>query len=225
MKKTGLVRNGLLIALLIPSNFFVSSCMHTAMLGHGEGHEQTTEPTLVKEVTGEDVRATATFPPLEVGKETEFVLKLSSSSTLRPHSRAQVFGHFDFIHRGERQKIDHMGMTQTQSDSLHTHRVETEHDVSFHMELEESKEPGVYVFSQTPTQTGEYTVGFHITAIGDRKLEPEIFIEVKRTVAAQSRGHSSGMMGMGQASTYLVVGGAVMGAMWIAMALAHGRVF
>lgn len=196
MKKINQMRNALAITLLLASGFLFSSCMHLGMLGHGEHHEPTSESTLEKEVIAGDVKAVATFPSLESGKEARFTLRLFHSRTLRPLSGAQVFGHFDFIHRVESPDAGHMGVMHGQTDSSHAYRTESEHAVSWHQELEESKEPGEYTFSQIPYQLGEYTVAFHITAIGARKLEPEILIEVKRTVADKTHSHGEGMMGV-----------------------------
>ena len=118
-----------------------------------------------------------------------------------------------------------MGVMHGQTDSSHAYRTESEHAVSWHQELEESKEPGEYTFSQIPYQLGEYTVAFHITAIGARKLEPEILIEVKRTVADKTHSHGEGMMGVTGASTYVFIGAAVMGAVMVAMWLTRGGMF
>ncbi len=226
MKKVTQVRAMLVIAVLVASGFLFSSCMHFGMLGHGGENQATVESTLVKEVIAGEIKAVATFPPLERGKEVQFTLKLFHSRTLLPLSGAQVYGHLDYIHRPGSDRMDHMDMKHDQADSLQAHRPEDEHGISWHQELEESKEPGLYIFSQTPTRTGEYTVGFHITAIGDRVLDPDVLIEVKRNAAAPPQGHhGGGMMGIGEGPTYLLVGGAIMGVMMIWMLLARGGTF
>ena len=66
---------------------------------------------------------------------------------------------------------------------------------------------------------------FHITAIGDRKLEPEITLEATRTLSGESHEHQSGMMGGTSTTTYVIIGAAVMGAIMIAMVAARGGMF
>lgn len=195
--------------LLIFSSFLLSSCMHFIPIDHEGMHDSNEDQILEKEIVLGDVRAVAVFPPLRSGKEVQFTLKLFDPRTLAPISRARVFGHFDYVHRS-----DHASMMRAGHDSLHVKRRETNHDVSFHLELEESKLAGLYSFSSTPNQPGEYTIGFHIVAIGERKLEPEILVEANRITRDGTHEHSEGMNNV---MTVGLIGAGIMGVMMLTM--------
>ena len=53
---------------------------------------------LQKDVTIGGVRAVATFPQLELGKEAIFTIRLLNAGTSEPISRAEVYLHAEYAH-------------------------------------------------------------------------------------------------------------------------------
>ena len=199
--------------------------MHVGMMGTGDGHhsgaahEMTTDPVLEKEVTVEDVRAIAIFPALKFGEDVTLTLRLMDARTSQPISGAKVYLHAQYAHKLDaNEPHDHSGANRSG-------RPESEHDVNIDQEVEESREPGVYSIPYGSSQPGEHRLMFHISAIGDRKLEPEITLEATRTLSGESHEHQSGMMGGTSTTTYVIIGAAVMGAVMIAMLAARGGMF
>ncbi|MEK9136572.1 MAG: hypothetical protein AAB393_05570 [Bacteroidota bacterium] len=204
------------------SSVGLSSCMHLGMMGTGDGHhsgaahEMTAEPVLEKEVMVGDLRAVATFPPLKIGEDVTLTLRLMDARTSQPISGAKVYLHAQYAHRPTPHD-DHAESSPQKK--------EQEHDINIDQEVTESATPGVYTIPYGSSQTGEHTLMFHITAIGDRKLEPEITLEATRTLSGESHEHQSGMMGGTSTTTYVIIGAAVMGAIMIAMVAARGGMF
>jgi len=219
--------------------------------GHGsqvDGHSAT-EPTLEKEVTVGEMKATAIFPALEIGKEAVFTLKLFNSKTGEPIRRAKVYSHVEFEHSNDtHQEMNHMAMMEemhdmhgakdtsmsmhgkmdhsTMEDTSHRMNKEEQHGIEFQQEVDESSTPGTYSFSFKPHQTGIRTITFHITEVGGQLLSPPLLIEAKRNVAEEMKMDGMmGMMGMGSSTTYVFVGAAVMGAMMLTVWLARGNMF
>lgn len=213
-----------LILLLSPLVF--SSCMHVGMFGHGgmTGHDHssgaqstTTDPVLEKEVIVDDIKALASFPPLQMDKDVVLTLRLVEVGSARPISGARVYFHARYAHTIEaKSSHDH-------SASAHNGPPEREHEVNIDQQVKESSEQGVYSVSYGPSQPGEHTLMFHIAAIGDRTLDPELTIEATRLLAAPSHGHGSGMMHGTPA--YIVIGAVAFGVVMTAMMLSHGEIF
>ncbi len=228
------------------------ACMHlamTGMSGHGEDGVANQQTALEKEMTVENVKIEALFPVMEKGKETVFTLKLTDVSTHAGLSGAEVYGHFDYFHRAASDHSHHGMMMEEQSDTAaqmdrsyskpsavdssmqgadHTgaavEHIQSDHEISIHLEATEGKEPGSYTFIATPPSEGEYTVAFHIVSIDGEKLTPEILIEAKRNVSDAPMHAQGSMMGMGGSSTYLIVGGVLMGTMMVVAWLVRGGV-
>ncbi len=211
--------------IVVLSGLIFSSCMHVGMIGTGGNHhsgttnEMTAETALEKEVIVGDVKATATFPTLQMDTDVVLRLRLVDRQTSQPIPAAKVYFHAQYAHKLE------TNSSHDHSDANRNTRPESEYDVNIDRPVEESRDPGVYSIPYGSTQPGEHTLMFHIAAIGDRKFEPEIVIEAKRMLAQQSHEHSGGMMGMSSTTTYIVVGVVVMGAMMAAMLLSRGGMF
>jgi hypothetical protein len=210
------------IALLTLSGMLLSSCMHVGMMGAGAGHhsgaahEMTPDLILEKEVLVGNVRAIALFPALRSGQNVTLSLRLMDAGTAAPISRAQVYLHAQYAHR----VTPHDDHAESSSQKM-----EQEHDINIDQDVAESVTPGVYTIPYGSTQTVEHTLTFHITAIGDRRLEREITVEATRTISAEGHDHQSGMMSGTSTSTYVIIGATVMGALMIAMLAARGRMF
>lgn len=206
-----------------------TSCMHLGMMGthadhQGTGSQTPPEPLLEKEVLSADFKATAIFPPLQMRTETVFTLKLTDVRTREPVSNARVSFHAAYLHKAEAKHEAGGHMMHTAKDSMRL-RAADDHAVNFEQDVEESPEPGVYKVGFTGSQTGEYELMFHITAVGGQELVPGIVIKAERPVVSRQQ-HSAGMMhGMGSASEYLIIGGALMGAMMIVLWATGGRMF
>ncbi len=220
--------------IVVLSGLLFSSCMHVGMMGTGNhsgvAHEMTTEPVLEKEVIVGDIRATATFPPLQMEQDVVVSLRLVDAKTSRPISGAKVYLHAQYAHKLDpNMSHDHSvydsNESKTRRDVNRNTRPESEQDVNIDQEVQESREPGVYSIPYGSSQPGEHTLMFHIAAVGDRKFEPEIIIEAKRMLLQQSHEHNGGMMGMSNTTTYIVVGAVVMGAIMTAMLLSRSGMY
>lgn len=236
--------------IVILASYFFSSCMHlgmTGMAGHGEREGNGSQTTLEKELAVGNVKANALFPVMETGKETIFTLRLTDLSTQEGLGSAEVYGQVDYVHRGSSdqmmhgairtgrrdttEELDQMNMMQHRVDSsaqtkdhngMMIERSESDHDKSKHLEATGGKEQGVYTFSTTVSDTGEYSISFHVVSLAGQKLTPEIFVEAKRTVSDAPMHAQGGMMGMGGSSTYVIVGGVLMGTMMVVAWLVRG---
>lgn len=211
--------------ILILSSMLFSSCMHLGMMGIGTDHQAPPESVLEKEVTMGGIRATATFPTLERGKEALFTLTLADAQTREAISQAQVFFHAAYLHTGDQHSMQGKDMMHHEMDSSKYHRAEQELDIHLEQEVKESSVRGNYSVPFKPSQSGEHRLMFHVTALGDQTLDPEIVIEATRDVPEKMASHRGGMHGMGGASEYVIIGAAIMGAMMLAVWLARGGIF
>jgi hypothetical protein len=218
-------------ALVLLSCVGLSSCMHVGMMGTGNGHhsggahEMTTDPVLEKEVIVGDVKAIALFPPLELGKEALLTLRLVEVNTGRPLTGATVSLHAAYVHDPATEHADPSARANPHAEIHGSERKESSHAIDFNQQVDESPEPGVYTISYGSHQPGDHTLMFHITAIGERKLEPEITVEATKTITGERHEHQSGMMGGTSTTTYVIIGAAIMGAVMIAMLAARGGMF
>jgi hypothetical protein len=210
------------IIFLIILSVALTSCMHLGMMGtHGE-QQKPPQSLLEKEVVVGNIRATGSFPALKRGEEAVLSLRLVDRATGNPLSGATVSFHAEYIHQPDQHNMGHM----QHGDSTRIPRKEEEHAISFDREVPESSTPGMYSVQFTPSQSGKHQLMFHISEIDREKLESEIIVEVERDVADSHRQHSSGMMhGFGGASDYLLIGGAIMGAMMVIIWATGGRMF
>jgi hypothetical protein len=211
--------------ILILSSVLLSSCMHLGMLGTGGDHQSSAESVLEKEVTVGEIRATAVFPPLSMGEEARFTLRLADTKTGRPISGARVSFHAEYLHKNEEHQMPRHQQMHDTHDSTTARRTPQEHDINLDVELNESASAGRYSAQFTPSQAGVHRMMFHVRSVGERKLETEIVVEAARTVPAKMSGHGGGMHGMGSATPYVVIGAALMGAMMIVIWAAGGRMF
>jgi len=205
-----------MIALTL--SLFLASCMHLGMMGtHGDqqsqDHQTIPEPVLEKEIVIGDVKATATFLPLQVGEEAIFTLKLTDKFTGQPVSNADVSFHTSFLRAGEK---PHTSTTHGESDSSQV-LYPREHDMNFDQSVGESAQAGVYAVGFTPSQAGEHKTMFHIRALGGQQLETEVVIETTRHAVASGETHGGMMMHRtGGMPEYVIIGGVVMTAAMIA---------
>lgn len=213
--------------LLFFTAMTLSSCMHVGMMGTGGGHhggtarEITSESVLEKEVTVGGVRAIAIFPPLELGKEVLFTLRLVDATTSQPLTRATVSLHATYVHDPATGHVDSSSGANQHRERHGEVRTETGHDVDFTQLVDESPEPGIYTIAYVTHQPGTHMLMFHISALGDRKLDPEVIVEATRAVPAETHSHREGIMRGTSATTYLIVGVAIM----VAMLATRGAMF
>ncbi|MBI4417677.1 MAG: hypothetical protein HY563_02795 [Ignavibacteriales bacterium] len=201
-----------------------SSCMHFGGMGargmHGsDTHASRYEAALEKEVLIGDIRITAVFPRLELGKETVITLRLTHQRTNSPVVSSRVSFHSSFLHRAE---VDNRSASHGAVDSIH-HRSVEDHDIHFEQDLEDSAGRGLYSVVFVPPQAGEHRLMFHILELEGRVQDPEIIIEARRTVEGPRADHAQGMMHGDE--DYLIIGGVLMGAMMILMWATGGRIF
>ena len=79
-----------------------TSCMHMGMPMMENGHQgHQTEPVLEKEISSGDVKAVATFPPMQAGREEVFTLKLTNKVSREPVTGAQVYFHVALLPHDE----------------------------------------------------------------------------------------------------------------------------
>lgn len=215
--------------ILLSIALIFSSCMHVGMMEtHGNDqsgkHQITAEAVLEKEVTSGEIKATAIFPPLQIGKQAVFALKLSDIKSTQPISGAQVSFHSTYLHNAESHGGHDAHMMHGEMDSKPA-RPNTNHAVSFDQEIRESAEPGLYTVAFTASQSGEHRLMFHVSAIGGKTLDQELVIEATRNVASNDASHDGMMHGMGGVSDYAIVGAVLMGAMMLVVLATGGRMF
>lgn len=205
------------LAVLLPS------CMHVGMMGIDGGHhsgssnEAPAESILEKEIVVGDIRAIATFPPLEMDTDVVVRLRLVHTTTSAPVSDATVYFHAVYLHAPE--------ATAPHNHGSGVHQPKGSQEINIDQEVKESSEAGVYAIPYSSSVPGEHTLMFHIAALGDRKFAPELVIEAKRTMLPKSPDQSTGMKEMSGTATYLVIGGVVMTAAMVAMLAARGHLF
>jgi hypothetical protein len=218
------------IISLLTASFLLSSCMHLGMMGThgGDGssqHQSVSASTLEKEVTSGNVKAIATYPPLQIGKQTTFAIKLEDKTTGKPISNARVSFHTAYLHIGEKRQMSGMQMMHGQMDTSHAQSA-PDHDVNVDQEVLEGSTAGVYSIGFTPSQAGEHKLMFHVSAPAEQALPQELIVETTRNVSAFDESHGGGMMGgMGGASDYFIIGAAIMGVMMILVWATGGRIF
>lgn len=216
--------------MLLLSILFLSSCMHVGMMGthggHQTGEHQTAQETgLEKEVIVGDMKATAVFPSLTLGKEAPIELRLTSVQSGQPISGAAVSFRVSYVHKAERSPGHDAHLMHSDKDSVPA-RPSADHAVSFdQQEVQETSQRGLYSTAFKPSQSGDHRLTFHVTAIGGAKLEPEIIIEATMNVASPQPTHGGIMHGMGSTSEYLIIGGVLMGAMMVVMWVTRGGIF
>lgn len=209
------------------AGIFFSSCMHMSMpmMRGGNDHQADTDPVVEKEIMFGDVKAVATFPPLNMDDDVVLTLKLSDAKTLHPISDAKVYFRAQYVHKTDSDEVQKKRPVHDHSNNGRSQGIEREHEENVDQEVKESDKRGVYTVSYGSSQPGEHTLMFHIVAVGDTKFEPEVRIEATRSVVPQQHEHGSGMMRMGSTGTYVLIGAAIMGAMMVAMVLARGSMF
>ena len=195
--------------ILLTLSVVFTSCMHIGGMGMQGGGDSAygmlqAEFALEKEVIVRELRATAIFPPLELGRETVFTLELTDVKTNQPAGPAPVSFHATFLQMAEgTPDLDmHQGKEQ---------------------KLEDSVGLGMYSVVFVPRQPGEHQFMFHISELVGPSVDPEIVIKAQRTVKGPNPQNSHGMMHGGE--DYLIVGGALMGVMMIAVLVAGGKMF
>ncbi len=204
--------------------FPLSSCMHAGMtMMHGGGnHQSVSEPVLEKEIIVGILKATAVFPRLEIGKKTFFTLTLVDANTSQPISGAIVHLHWEYLGKPESHEMSDTGAMHQQRDSSHSQRIEGQQAVHAAQAIEEGKEAGLYSIPYASNREGAHAFEFHVTAIGDRKLEQGISIGATRIVAGDKHDYAHDMMGTGRTTTYVIIGAMAMVAMIVAMMLGRG---
>jgi len=197
----------ILLAILLTLSF--TSCMHWGMMGVGQSHHadqmhmMTNRTALEREVTAGNVKAIGAFPTLELGKDVTLTLKLVDAKTSSPISDGQV--HFEVQH------LDPV----THNESPH-HAMQS---------VAESRLSGVYTIPFRAAQPGEYRLMFHITAIGNQELEPEIDVETTRVLSSESQEHHGSMMNGTGTTPALIIGAVTMGAMMLLMHVTGSGMF
>lgn len=184
-----------------------------------EAHQAASESPVGKEIIVGDTRMTAMFPPLELGKEAIITLMITSRKTNNPVRSSKVAFHSSFPHKAGMQD----GLTVPGVVGGTDKRVKEDYSIHCEEELEDSADQGMYYVAFLPPQRGEYQIMFHISELDGRKLDPEIVIEAQRTVEGSPRHHSQGSTL--DEEDYLLMGGALMGAMMIVVWVARGSIF
>ncbi len=175
-----------ILLLISISTILFSGCMHTMMMGsHGESQTQTIV-VQEKEVTVGEIKAGATFPPLELEKEGIVTVRLSNSKTKLPIEKGMLIANFTLQHDGE---MNHESTMQMNNE----------------IPGKENKS-GEYTFSFTPSQAGNYAVSVKISSIQGRTLEQPILIETTQEIVGGDHSeHGGGMSGSGGSSSMYII--------------------
>lgn len=192
-----------------------TSCMHMGMPMMENGHQgHQAEPVLEKEISSGDVKAVATFPPMQAGREEVFTLKLTNKVSREPVTGAQVYFHVALLPHDE--STTHSG-TSPHNES--TDDVDGARDAT-----QSPDDPGVYTVTYGSPEVGNRNFAFHVTSVDGQRLDPELVVEAKRVIREGSRDDQEGMMMQSHrsTSTYMIVGGVLMAAMMSAMLIRGG---
>jgi hypothetical protein len=209
---------------LIAASVLLSSCMHLGMMmDHGGDPSSSQQPIIEKDVVSGNIRAIVVVPAFELGIETTLRLRLLDEKTGRPLSGAKVSFHAQYLHTPNEHEMQHSEM-QPRADSTQRQSMMQNEEATY-QELAEHTPSGVFEVSFRPSQVGDYKVMFHITAVGVQRLEPEVNVEVTRTVPGPHDSHGGGMSGLSSASDYAIIGTALMGAMMLLLWATGGRMF
>lgn len=201
----------------------LSSCMHAGMMGTGDGHhsdashETMSESILEKEVIVGDIKAIATFPPLQMDAEVVVSVRLVNAKTAKPISGAKVYFHAVYLHTPE--------ATASHNHGSGTRQPKGDHEINIDEEVKESSEAGVYAIPYGSSPRGEHTLMFHIAEVDDKKFSPEIVIEATRKSSPESHEQSNGMMGINGTAAYVVFGAVVTTVAMLAVLAAQGHMF
>ncbi len=196
--------------LVLLSGLLFASCMHMGMSTMDSGHQDHQgDVQLEKEVTSGDIKAVATFPPMEAGKEQLLTLNLSKGTNQQPVAGAEVY-----FHATSAQQQGSTGQSAAQ------HHAEGGHDINLTRGVTERSEvPGTYTVSYTPSEAGTENLMFHVASVGSERLVPPIVIEARRVITDPSgMNHGGMMMGAGHSTTtFMIIGGVLMAAMMVVM--------
>lgn len=199
------------------------ACMHLAMMGTDTDHQATSESTLEKETTLGDTRATAIFPPLQMGKETLLTLMLADAKTGKSISGAEVYFHVEYLGTGSEEKTHRRDIVHHGSDSTNAAPRHKQYDMD--LPNVEETEAGHYIVRFTPSQSGDYKLMFLLRSLRDHTSEVATIIEATKSVPSERAGHDAGMHGMGGSTTFILVGVTMMGAMVLVLWLTRGGMF
>lgn len=199
-----------------------SSCMPMGMMGTdemnraNEGHANIRDTMLEKQVIAGPVRAIAVFPVMHLGEKVQLTLRLEEVGTGAPIRNARVELHAEYENQsGMKGSLD-AGSTQLPD------RIK---GIDISQEVPESSTAGLYRLAYQAFPAGQHTLMFHVSAIGDRTMDPELIVEGKRTVEGEDRG-SHGSMSHGRSNTAaLIVGAGIMAAIMLAMLNARHGMF
>lgn len=199
------------LIVLLPGLLF-TSCMHMGMPMMDNTYQgYKGDPVIEKEVTFGGIRAVATFPPLEVGQQRVFTLKLITAASSKPVTRAEAY-----FHVVSRHQKDSTGNLAAE------HHIEGIQGSNITREMmESSDDSGTYTVSYSPTKAGAQDLMIRVVSVDRQRLERALVIEARRMVADGSgNDHGGMMMGSGHStSTYFLIGGALMAGMMVFMML------
>lgn len=202
----------LLFLMSLLAALSLSSCMHSMMMGtHASDQHEQAHVEQEQEIIVGAVHARATFPPLEVGKSSVFILKLHDSKTKQPIERAQVVGQV----RMDEPTKHHMDHAEHQHDMPMDSVEEKDRVVVFSQDLAEGETRGHYSFRFQPQKRGEYVVSFEVRAIDSQPLNPAVILQSRKSVHERSRDH--GMFSGDMMLKYGLIGAVAMGVMMVFM--------
>jgi len=204
--------------ILIISLLFLTSCMHTAMMGSHSEHESMTAPVLEKEITQGDLKALTAFSGFEVGKKTTLSLKLINIKTNQPVSGAEVMLHAIFT-QSAMNEMKHKDSMMNGNPGTENHNMEINNGQT----MEESNDPGVYSVVFSPSQAGKYQIIFHVISVDGKIVYPLLQIEATRNVMESATDNTVNVMGLKMEKSTLITGVLFMGGMILLMWVLRGR--
>lgn len=195
----------------------VTGCMHGLMPTGGRDHPPEPDAVVVQELVRETISATATFPPLIVGRESRISVRIYDATGSRPIREVVVVPEISITKQSSGQSMEHMRGGDP-SPSTHSRLKTTEGQKIPEGEIQRERgEQGEIIFSFLPRSAGEYRVAIHVTSVNGILLEPAIVLDAIRNATEFTAGPSGGLFGSDDRGADWAIGGLVMGAMMVSM--------
>jgi hypothetical protein len=200
-------RCGSLISMIVIAAialFLLSGCMHLLMMsGHNE--EMKTDSTVEKKIVENNVAVNTTIPAMKMKEKNDVIIQVQKADLKTPIIGADVSFHW-MSSKGSGHGYEMSGIADT------TMLIGTAIEIA----------PGNYSFTLSDLSEGHYSLEISVQV--DSSSKPIAF-EIERTIPMQHI-MGMGMMGMGSSTTSsLVIGGAIMASMMIAMWILRGGMY
>lgn len=192
------------LAMLV--SLFLSSCMHTMMMGGHDDHNEQQATSIIKETTLGENTLSVSIPPLVVGMEGTVTITLRSKQIL-PESVSIHYMISKSSETGSSSGHDHSGSSAVKDEFK-----------TIHQNIVMLKGTSTIFFA--PAAPGNFVLTVEIEKLPSS--DSPLTVETNFMVHEKK---SSGMMGMDGMWNYPVLGVIVMGSMMVGMWMIRGGIF